>query len=54
MRPRRDMRSEHAISVIVTVYNPAHFVRQAVASVLAQTAAPMEIVVVDDGCRDPI
>ncbi len=48
------MRSEHAISVIVTVYNPAHFVREAVTSVMAQTAAPLEIIVVDDGCHDPL
>ena len=38
-----------SISVIIPTRGRHHFLKQAIASVLAQTHAPMEIIVVDDG-----
>lgn len=44
---------EHGlVSTIVPVYNRAALLREAVASVLAQTYRPVEVVVVDDGSSD--
>jgi glycosyltransferase involved in cell wall biosynthesis len=40
------------ISVVVPCYNAAPYVRDAVLSVLAQTRAPMEVLVIDDGSTD--
>ena len=40
------------VSVVVPVYGVERHIRYAISSVLAQTFADFEIVVVDDGCRD--
>jgi glycosyltransferase involved in cell wall biosynthesis len=40
------------VSTIIPVYNRAAMLREAVASVLAQTHRPIEVIVVDDGSTD--
>lgn len=46
------MAAEGAVSVVITTYDEEpRFLREAVESVLAQTVAPREIIVVDDGSR---
>ncbi len=46
--PADDLR----LSVIVPSYDTAPYVRQTVASLFAQSASPLEVVVVDDGSHD--
>lgn len=41
-----------SFSVVITNYNYAQFLGEAVASALAQTRAPLEVIVVDDGSTD--
>jgi glycosyltransferase involved in cell wall biosynthesis len=40
------------VSVVIATYNRCEMVREAVASVIAQTDAAMEVIVVDDGSAD--
>ncbi|HEX2576124.1 MAG TPA: glycosyltransferase [Aquihabitans sp.] len=41
-----------SVAVVVTTYDHAHFLDAAIGSVLAQTVAPAELIVVDDGSHD--
>jgi glycosyltransferase involved in cell wall biosynthesis len=47
-----DIRSSPLASVVVNNYNYARFLGEAIDSALAQTYAPLEVVVVDDGSTD--
>jgi glycosyltransferase involved in cell wall biosynthesis/SAM-dependent methyltransferase len=40
------------VSIVITTYNHARFLAEAIESALAQTVAPSEVIVVDDGSTD--
>ncbi len=41
-----------SVAVVITTYDHAHFLDAAIGSALAQTVAPSELIVVDDGSHD--
>jgi glycosyltransferase involved in cell wall biosynthesis len=43
---------DSSVSVIIPAFNAAAFLREAVESALAQTHAPLEVIVIDDGSTD--
>jgi hypothetical protein len=49
-----DARAWPLVSIIIPVYNGAHFLRDAVDNILGQHYAAVEIIVVDDGSTDDI
>src|SRR5437879_8194104 len=44
---------EVLVSVVIPCYNPTLFLKEALASVQAQTYEPVEIIIVDDGTDRP-
>jgi glycosyltransferase involved in cell wall biosynthesis len=41
------------VSVVIPCYNPTHFLKEALASVRAQSYEPIEVIIVDDGTDKP-
>lgn len=50
--PGHGRRGRSPISVVITCYNQARFLGEAIESVLGQTRPPAEVIVVDDGSAD--
>jgi len=46
------MRQQHAVSVIVPVFNGERYLAEALESIFGQTRPPAEVIVVDDGSTD--
>jgi glycosyltransferase involved in cell wall biosynthesis len=51
-RPLRPTHRAMRVSVVIPTYNCAPLVREAIASALAQTVPPFEVLVIDDGSTD--
>lgn len=52
MSSEASVRQAPRVSIVMTAYNHASFIRQAIDSCLAQTLADFELIVVNDGSRD--